>query len=99
RGYLLKDEDPARVAAAVVEVAGGGAPVSARMTAELFAIARQRAPAPPLRLPPREEELLRLLARGCTYAECGRLLGVRTGTVQSYVKSLYRRLDVETKAE
>lgn len=99
RGYLLKDEEPERIVAALSEVASGGAPVSARMTPELFAMARQRAPESSVRLPPREEELLRLLARGCTYAECGRLLGVSMGTVQSYVKSLYRRLDVETKAE
>ncbi len=99
RGYLLKDEDSERVLLALEEVAAGGAPLSARMAPELFAVVRQNPPEPTIRLPPREEELLRLLARGCTYAECGRLLGLRVGTVQGYVKTLYRRLDVETKAE
>lgn len=47
----------------------------------------------------REREVLALLARGTTYDETARLLGISLGTVQSHVKSLYRKLEVSSKAE
>lgn len=99
RGYLLKDEEPGRVVAALLEVSAGGAPLSSRLTPALFAAVRRDADEVPVHLTRRERELLCLFARGCTYDECARLLGLKVGTVQGYVKSLYRRLDVCTKAE
>lgn len=47
----------------------------------------------------REREVLALLARGTTYDDAARLLGISLGTVQSHVKSLYRKLEVSSKAE
>ena len=99
RGYLLKDEEPRRIIDALVEVGAGGATMSPRLTGVVFDALRRDAGDVPVYLTPRERELLGLLARGCTYDECARLLGVAVGTVQGYVKSLYRRLDVCTKAE
>lgn len=47
----------------------------------------------------RERDVLELLAKGLTYAECAGALGIGVGTVQDHVKRLYRKLDVTTKAE
>jgi DNA-binding NarL/FixJ family response regulator len=47
----------------------------------------------------REREVLALLAKGSTYEDTARLLGISLGTVQSHVKSLYRKLEVSSKAE
>ncbi|AKU92143.1 response regulator [Vulgatibacter incomptus] len=47
----------------------------------------------------REREVLALLAKGLTYDEAAKLLGISLGTIQSHVKSLYRKLDVTSKAE
>lgn len=47
----------------------------------------------------REREVLALLARGTTYDDAARLLGISLGTIQSHVKSLYRKLEVSSKAE
>jgi DNA-binding CsgD family transcriptional regulator len=44
----------------------------------------------------REVEVLRLLARGCTQAEAGAALGVSPNTVQTHLKSAYRKLDAHT---
>jgi len=49
-------------------------------------------------LTPRECEVLRLLAFGCTYAQAADRLGVSTHTVTSHVKNLYRKLDVHSAA-
>jgi DNA-binding CsgD family transcriptional regulator len=44
----------------------------------------------------REAEILRLLARGCTYAQASAQLGVSPNTVASHLKSAYRKLDAHT---
>jgi DNA-binding CsgD family transcriptional regulator len=40
-----------------------------------------------------------LLASGRTYAECAHELGIGVGTVQTYVKAIYAKLEVSSKAE
>ena len=47
-----------------------------------------------VRLTGRETEVLRLLARGCTYAQAARQLGTSAHTVGTHVKNAYRKLDV-----
>ena len=47
----------------------------------------------------REREVLGLLAKGATYDDAARVLGISLGTVQSHVKRLYRKLEVSSKAE
>jgi len=44
-----------------------------------------------IRLTSRETEVLRLLARGCTYIQVGDRLSVSVHTVESHVKNIYRR--------
>jgi two-component system nitrate/nitrite response regulator NarL len=47
----------------------------------------------------RELEVLQLLVHGHTYADVASALGIAEGTVQTYVKRIYEKLDVSTKAE
>jgi DNA-binding CsgD family transcriptional regulator len=47
----------------------------------------------------REMEVLRLLARGRSYAEIAAQLGVTVNTVGTHIKKLYVKLDVHTAAE
>ena len=49
-------------------------------------------------LTPREIEVLRLLAHGCSYAEIGMTLGVTPNTVITHIKNAYRKLDVHSAA-
>ena len=98
RGYLLKRTRPAELLRAIDEAAGGGAPMTgvvARLV--LDELAAEAAPARPLTA--REQDVLRLIARGLTYAEAASTLGIALGTLQGYVKVLYDKLDVTTKAE
>lgn len=46
----------------------------------------------------REAEVLRLLARGCTYAQAARELGMSAHTAATHVKNAYRKLDVHSAA-
>ena len=112
RGYLLKDGTEDELARHVMDLHAGGSPMSPLIARQLVArISRpaQSAPgaAPPSpaggelvdRLSPRESEILTLVARGYTYNELARLLGVSLSTVQTHVKSIYSKLAVHSKTE
>jgi DNA-binding CsgD family transcriptional regulator len=51
-----------------------------------------------VRLTGREVEVLRLIARGCTYARVADRLGMSANTVGSHIKNTYRKLDVHSAA-
>ena len=49
-----------------------------------------------IHLTARETELLRLLARGCTYIQVSDRLGMSVHTVESHVKNIYRKLNAHS---
>ena len=51
-----------------------------------------------VRLTGREAEVLRLIARGCTYSQVADRLGMSAHTVASHIKNAYRKLDVHCAA-
>lgn len=103
RGYLLMDTPPERLIAGIEEVVAGGAPMSpavARRVVESFS--GTASPLPPPGddgLTPREKDVLDRLTQGFTYQGIGHALGVGLSTVQGHIKSIYRKLDVRSKAE
>lgn len=98
RGYLLKRTPPQRLLAAIEEAAAGGAPMTG-VVARLVLDELAAGPAPGRPLTAREQDVLRLIARGLTYAEAATSLGIALGTLQGYVKIIYEKLDVGSKAE
>jgi DNA-binding NarL/FixJ family response regulator len=98
RGYLLKGTPSDRIVPLIREALAGGLPLSPSVASLL--VANMLEPrATEQSLTERETELLALLARGTTYAACASVLGIGVGTVQSYVKSIYGKLEVSSKAE
>jgi DNA-binding CsgD family transcriptional regulator len=51
-----------------------------------------------VRLTPRESEVIRHIALGCTYVQVADRLGVSLHTVTSHVKNAYRKLGVRSGA-
>jgi DNA-binding NarL/FixJ family response regulator len=99
RGYMLKSTPTERIVPHLHEAIAGGMPLSpavARLVVDTM-LGQDSMPRPALT--DRETELLSLLARGATYSQCADALGIGVGTVQSYVKSIYAKLDVGSKAE
>ena len=47
-----------------------------------------------VRLTSRESDVLRVLARGCTYSQVSDRLGVSLHTVTTHIKNVYRKLEV-----
>lgn len=97
-GYILKQTPLSRIHAALLEAMAGGAPMSpsiARRVVMSFAPKE----GPESSLSKREREILTLLAGGHTYSDIANALEIGLGTVQSYVKTIYAKLQISSKAE
>jgi DNA-binding NarL/FixJ family response regulator len=105
RGYVTKTISGDELLAAVQRVAAGDAVFSPRLAGfvlDAFAGGGGSAAAadPELdQLSPREREVLRLIARGYTYKEVARDLGISAKTVESHVSSVLRKLQLSTRHE
>jgi DNA-binding NarL/FixJ family response regulator len=100
-GYLVKNVEPARILEAVKEVHNGGAPMSSQIAREVVSAFRQK-PAgleEALSLSRREEAVLALLAKGYRTKEIADELGVGVATVNTYVRNIYDKLHVRSRAE
>jgi DNA-binding NarL/FixJ family response regulator len=100
-GYLVKNRPPEEILAAVEEVHRGGAPMSSHIARMVVAAFRQSPSTPGADLPvsPREEEILRLLAKGHRSKEIADELGISAGTVNTHVRHIYEKLHVRSRAE
>lgn len=103
RGYLLKDERIEDCMAAVREIRRGGSPISPIIARQLLGEIRpdtREAPRPMASpLSEREYEVLNLLSRGFSNAECAEILTVSSNTIGTHIKNIYRKLEVNSRAE
>jgi DNA-binding NarL/FixJ family response regulator len=100
-GYLLKRTRPEALKAAMIDVLGGGAPMSseiARRVVEFFRRAEKVAK-PVVRLSAREEEVLILLSKGYSNKEIASQIAIGVETVASHLKHIYEKLHVRSRAE
>jgi len=104
RGYLTKASEAAELISAVRRVAGGDAVFSPQLAGfVLDAFAGHldtRAADPELDLlTPREQEVMRLLARGFAYKEIARRLTISLKTVESHASAVLRKLQLSNRNE
>ena len=100
-GYLLKHASPAGVVQALEDVLRGGMPMSsgiARKVAEFFHKKGQER-RQLVRLSQRETEVLELIASGYVNKEIADKLNLTLQTVRSYLKTIYEKLHVHSRAE
>jgi DNA-binding NarL/FixJ family response regulator len=102
RGYLLKDPGGPSCVEAIAEIRRGGSPISPiiarQLMSELGRTGDHTAATPSL-LTEREQAVLAMLARGFSYRECADLLKVSANTIGFHVKGIYRKLEVNSRAE
>jgi len=101
RGYLLKDQPQERIVSALQGIVGGEPPLSpaiARRLLKVFAPAEETGEAEQ-RLSPRERETLSLIAKGYKLPEVATQLGVTRNTAAGFIKAVYRKLNVSSRAE
>lgn len=99
QGYLLKDQDPDTLIALLQGIGGGRPPLSPAVARKLLAHFHTPPERAPIALTERETEVLRLIAKGMTTPEVARILQISANTVPSYVKEIYRKLNVGSRAE
>ncbi|NQX10755.1 response regulator transcription factor [Microbacteriaceae bacterium VKM Ac-2855] len=92
-GYQLKDADPAAVLAAIRSAAAGDVPLDPRAARALL----PGSPADGPELSAREEQVLRLIARGWSNKQIAAELGIAERTVKVHVGHLFRRIDVRDR--
>jgi DNA-binding NarL/FixJ family response regulator len=100
-GYLLKRTQPEQLRAALLDVLGGGAPMTSEVARLVVASFRQksRLQEEAFRLSAREEETLVLLSKGYSNKEIAEHLAVSIETVRSHLKHAYEKLHVRSRAE
>src|SRR5437660_6515852 len=100
-GYLLKQIPREELLAALEDVHRGGSPMTSNIARKVVQSFRQTAAAAPESggLSPREQEVLDLLARGYLYKEIAERLEISVPTVNTYVRRIYEKLHVRSRAQ
>jgi DNA-binding NarL/FixJ family response regulator len=100
QGYLHKGDSLLSVTAAIQKVLDGESPISSSLAGYLFRKLKAGTDdqlATDTLLSKQEMELLQLLSRGFTYSESAQRMGIAYGTIQTLVKRIYRKLEVNSK--
>ncbi|HLT45292.1 MAG TPA: response regulator transcription factor [Luteimonas sp.] len=103
-GYIVKDALPEDIGDTVRQVLQGHSPLSAAIARYIL---RRLQPDTPrvqegnaqLGLTRREIDILWGIAKGLTYNEIADGLGISRKTVPNYIKSIYRKLEVNSRGE
>jgi DNA-binding NarL/FixJ family response regulator len=108
-GYLLKDSGASELAEEIRNLHAGGSPISPMVARKILAravaglpAAEEPAPRKPFRAPmlsARELEVLRHVSKGFTTEEAATAMGVSRTTVLTFVRRIYAKLEVNTRAE
>ncbi|HWM83938.1 MAG TPA: response regulator transcription factor [Pseudolabrys sp.] len=106
QGYLLKDQHPDTLIQYLHRIERGEPPLSPSIAQRMLQhFSRLQpliaAPGEPSgdALTAREMDVLRLLGRGLRVSEAARVLGLTPHTVAGYVKNVYRKLNISSRAE
>lgn len=100
-GYLLKGAGEREAEGAIRSVLEGGAPISPAVASHILTRMRETPARAELDAPLTEKEVAVLtdLAKGFRYKEVARLHGISPHTVADHVKSIYRKLAVNSRSE
>jgi Response regulator containing a CheY-like receiver domain and an HTH DNA-binding domain len=100
-GYLLKQTAPDKILEALKELQQGGSPMSAGIARRVVNSFRnnETGNANLSQLSAREQEVLKLLAKGFLYKEIGVRLQITSGTVRQHIHHIYEKLQVQNKVE
>lgn len=103
QGYVLKDQTPNALAEMLRGIADGQPPLSPSIARRLLRHFQPLATPAPVadepHLTPRETDVLRFTAKGLTLVEVADALGISRHTASGYLKDIYRKLCVSSRAE
>lgn len=97
-GYLIKRTPGAKLVEGIEDVLSGGAPMSPGIAKKVLNMLAEGGPKKETNLTPRETEILKLLVDGLTMDMISSKLGISSGTVDSHIKHIYKKLHVHNRA-
>jgi DNA-binding NarL/FixJ family response regulator len=108
-GYLLKDSSPAKTIDEIRSIASGGSPISPIIARQILGRFRSSGTSPADNTPQiadpsallssREREVLDFISKGFTSQEIAKLMQLSHFTVRTFVRRIYSKLKVSSKAE
>ena len=104
-GYILKEQPREQITEQLQRISQGEPPLSPSIARRVMAYFTEKAkpqaanPMPHVSLTDRESEVLLRVAKGYTLPEIGVQLGLSRHTIADYVKQIYRKLNVSSRAE
>jgi DNA-binding NarL/FixJ family response regulator len=101
-GYLLKSQDKQKLADSLQGIMNGAPPLSPAIARRIMAHFREDQKMAEDRkalLTKREQDVLTMIAKGMTRIEVASNLSIQEGTVAGYIKRLYSKLNVSSRAE
>lgn len=104
RGYLLKEQDDTQLLQYLSQFEHGHPALSPRIARRMLLHFQQQPPpvvttTPAAVLSPRETEVLAAIGRGLRVTEVATRLGLADSTVTSYIKSIYVKLNISSRAQ
>jgi DNA-binding NarL/FixJ family response regulator len=97
KGYVLKDRDKEELTQMFLNIKNGQYPISAVIANKLLNFFNPQKPKH--NLTEREKEVLTLIAKGFKVPLVADTLGIKKSTCYGYVKDIYRKLDINSRAE
>ncbi|MBC8094226.1 MAG: response regulator transcription factor [Akkermansiaceae bacterium] len=100
-GYLLKRTKPSDLRTALLDVLGGGAPMTSEIARRVIESFRRNAKArdESLHLSTREEQILVLLSKGYPNKVIADRLNVKVDTVCHHLKNVFEKMHVSSRTE
>ena len=99
-GYLLKDQPEAELEELLSGILNGNPPISPAIAFRLFNYFKaSETDKTEVHLSRREKDTLQLISRGYSVKECAQKLDISHHTVSGYVKEIYRKLEINSRAE
>lgn len=95
-GYLTKNTSPEELIAALKQIKNGGSPMSgsiARKVIAYFQMPKHEG------LTVRENEVVRLLAKGKSYATIAEELSLSVNTIKTHTRNIYEKLHISKREE
>ena len=103
RGYLLKENDGATLAAALRTVAGGSSVLDPSLAGQVLNLVRDRnrltAAEKLNQLSHQERRVVAFLAEGMTNKQIGEQLGLTEKTIKNYLATIFTKLNIERRTQ
>ena len=95
-GYLTKNTTPNELINALIQVTQGGSPMSSTIARKVVSYFQTPQPK---ELTERENEVVKLLAKGKSYASIANELHLSINTIKTHTRNIYEKLHINKKEE